>query len=333
MLNENPSAQHPLDHPISLPKAPMKEGEPFVDRTGMGDGIARLTIGRVGQEFDASGAAASSRLHIPGVTVVIAPSAGIAADIAATQIVEVLRGAGRRGLGTATGGTMAPIWERVHAQIASDTALDLRELFTVGLDEYVGLPPDSPQSYHREMKSRLQPLERFGFSGENMHLPQTWDNQAGRVKSLEQLGEECLRYETLVNSLPLKLQLLGLGHDGHIGFSMPWSDLHQRTHISDLSPTTRRANARFFTGDLDAVPRQAITMGMETLSALAYKGTELLLIATGEEKADAVRDGLFGMVAPGCPASYLRLLPHVTFVVDRAAAGELLGGVLGKVTT
>ncbi len=328
MLHENPPAQYPLNHPIPLPKAPMKDDDPFVDRQGILAGSVRLTIGRVGQEIDVSGAIDSSRVYIPGVTVVIAPDAGIASDIAATRIVEVLRESGSRGLGTATGGTMGPIWQRVHAQIASDAALDLQSLFTIGLDEYVGLSPSSPESYHQEMRSRLQPLQRFGFRSEQIYLPETWDDKTGRPKSPQQLREECFRYEALVHSLPLRLQLLGLGHDGHIGFSMPWSDLHQRTHISDLSPKTRAANARFFSDDLDAVPKQAVTMGMGTLSAMAHRGTELLLIATGAQKADAVRDALFGMISPGCPASYLRLLPNVTFVLDQKAAGDLLGGVL-----
>ena len=265
--------------------------------------------------------------QLPGVTLIVAESSEVASCLAADEIWKLLSTTGPRVLGTATGGTMEPIWGLIHQWLRD--GLDLRELKTAGLDEYVGLNPEAPQSYRAEMLRHLTPLTKFGFDPDSgLHLPITWNKEDGRPKNVEELKQECQRYEDFVSQNRPNLQLLGLGHDGHVGFSMPWSErsaLDIGTHITTLSDETRHANARFFGGNLNSVPTQAVTMGLGTLRRMAESGTELLLVATGAAKQDALYEALCGPVWSGCPASYLRLLPNVTMIADKEAAARLIG--------
>jgi len=299
-----------------------------------------------GQSFDAAGADFSALTGLkslcktfsfgqvegadrllPGINLIVAEDQEVASCLAADEVWKVLSATGPRVLGTATGGTMEPIWANIHRWLRD--GLDLRELKTAGLDEYVGLNPEAHQSYRSEMLRHLTPLTKYGFDPESgLHLPKTWNHEEVLPKNEKELLIECKRYEDFVSQNPPKLQLLGLGHDGHVGFSMPWSKssaLDVGTHLTTLSDETRRANARFFGGDTNAVPQQAVTMGLGSLKGMAEKGTELLLVATGAGKQDALYETLCGPIWSGCPASYLRLLPNVTMIVDKEAAGRLIG--------
>lgn len=276
-----------------------------------------LTFGR----FETPG------LSLSGVNLIVVPSAEHAAHLAADRVWEVLAAEGQRVIGTATGGTMEPIWGEIHRRLVP-VSLDCRQLVAVGLDEYVGLPPDCPQSYRAENLRNLGPLARFGFNpAENLHLPTTWNAGEGRPLTNEELLIECGRYERTVGENRPAVQLLGIGSDGHIGFSMPWSAKSSPasgTHLVTLSTETREANARFFGGDINAVPKHALTMGLGTLHHMAEAGAQLLLVATGQAKQDALFAALCGPVWSGCPASFLRLFPNVTVIADEAAAARLI---------
>ncbi|MNP27186.1 Glucosamine-6-phosphate deaminase 1 [compost metagenome] len=134
----------------------------------------------------------------------------------------------------------------------------------------------------------------------------------GQAADLEQ---ECNSYEQRLDDRgPVDLQLLGIGHNGHIGFNEPGTELTGRTHVVDLKDETRKANARFF-DSIDEVPAQAITMGVGTI----LKAKQILLIARGEEKAEIIREAFMGPITTACPASLLQCHPNVVVLLDRAA--------------
>ena len=210
-------------------------------------------------------------------------------------------------LGLATGGTMRPLYARLCARHRAGD-LSFAGVTTFNLDEYVGLPPDHPGSYHSYMRAAL--FDAVNLDPGRTHLPRgdAPDAQA-----------EADRYESAIAAAGgIGLQLLGLGRNGHIGFNEPTSSLGSRTRVKTLTRETRAANRRYFDAD-DAVPRFAITMGVATiLSARAC-----LLLATGAAKAEAAAAMIEGPVAAACPASALQLHPRVTVVLDQAAASRL----------
>jgi glucosamine-6-phosphate deaminase len=176
------------------------------------------------------------------------------------------------------------------------------------LDEYVGLPPDHPQSYRAFIRTHLTDL--VDLDPTRLHGPDVW---AGDVPAA------CAAYEHLLASLGgVDLQLLGIGSDGHIGFNEPSSSLTSRTRIKTLTEQTRRDNARFF-GSFDDVPRHVVTQGLGTIGAARHA----VLVATGAAKAAPIAAAVEGPVTAMCPASVLQLHPHATVVVDAAAAADL----------
>lgn len=226
-----------------------------------------------------------------------------AAEFLAAQILLKPNGV----LGLATGSTPTGVYERLCAKYAAGQ-LDFSDVRTVNLDEYAGLGPEDEQSYHAYMRRHL--FDHVNLQAENTHLP---DGLAPDP------DEECVRYDELLTSLGgVDMQILGLGVNGHIGFNEPGDAFSEGSHVVTLSESTIAANARFFP-DAGKVPRQALTMGMKAI--LGAK--KILLLASGENKAQAVRDMLCGPITPRLPASILRLHPDVTFLID-SAAGQLL---------
>lgn len=208
-------------------------------------------------------------------------------------------------LGLATGGTMEPVYERLRSQ--SET-LDCSGISTFNLDEYVGLSPSHPQSYHAYMKEQL--FDHFNFKLSNTHIP------IGNASDPE---EEAKRYEsTIQTSGGIDLQLLGVGTNGHIGFNEPCSSLGSRTRLKTLTSATRDANARFFE-DGETVPRLAITMGIKTI----LDAKEIVVLATGANKAAACRQMIEGAVSAYWPASALQFHPKVTVLLNEEAAADL----------
>ena len=210
-------------------------------------------------------------------------------------------------LGLATGSTPIGIYDQL-VEWYKKGDLDFSTVKTVNLDEYKGLTRDNEQSYYYFMHHHL--FDRVNIDEENTHVPN------GKVENGD---EECLRYEALIKSMGgVDLQLLGLGRNGHIGFNEPAADFPKITHCVDLTESTIEANKRFF-ASADEVPRQAYTMGIGTI----MKAVKILVVANGEDKADAVAAMVQGKINPEVPASILQLHNNVILVADEAALSKL----------
>lgn len=210
-------------------------------------------------------------------------------------------------LGLATGSTMIGIYRQLIEWFGKED-IDFSQISTVNLDEYVGLSPAHSQSYRRYMDENF--FDHINILPENIHLP------LGNARDTE---IECLRYERRIQELGgIDLQLLGLGHNGHIGFNEPDSAFEQETHCVELSEQTISANARFFENEKD-VPRFAITMGIKSI----MQANRILLCVSGEDKADILNRALTGAVTPAVPASILQMHPNLTVVADLGAVSKL----------
>ena len=186
--------------------------------------------------------------------------------------------------------------------------LDFSKVHTVNLDEYRGLTGEDEQSYYYFMHKHL--FDRVNIVKENTHVPN------GTAEDEE---KECTAYEKLIESLGgVDIQLLGIGRNGHIGFNEPDSSFARITHCVNLTESTIDANKRFF-ASADDVPRQAYTMGIGTI----MKARKILLIANGEDKAEAVAKAVHGPITPEMPASILQLHSDVVIVADKAALSKL----------
>ena len=174
----------------------------------------------------------------------------------------------------------------------------------MNLDEYLGLPRENDQSYYYFMHHNLF---------DHVNLPEGATNLPNGMA--EDMDAECARYDALIRSLGgVDLQLLGIGHDGHIGFNEPCDHFPTGTHVVELAERTIEANQRFF-ASRDEVPRRAVTMGIGTIMA----ARKVVLVASGAEKAPIVKEAFFGPVTPQVPASILQMHPDVTLVADEAA--------------
>lgn len=226
---------------------------------------------------------------------------------AANTIAGLLLTKPKATLGLATGGTPLGIYEQLVSMYRRGQ-VSFSQAVTYNLDEYVGLPPEHPQSYFFYMNHHL--FKHVDCLPGNIHIP---NGVAADLHS------ECRRYDALTGSAgQLDLQLLGIGHNGHIGFNEPAKALTQGTHLVDLSEETRLANARFF-DSLDEVPTQAITMGIGTI----LKAKTILLVVKGADKADILRRALYGPITTDCPASLLQTHPNLIVLADQAAGGAI----------
>lgn len=212
-------------------------------------------------------------------------------------------------LGMATGSTPEGLYRHLAERYRAGT-LDFSGITTINLDEYIGLPPDHPQSYHYFMRTNL--LDHVNVPAENTHVPDGLEPDEAR---------ECSRYEAVIQAAGgVDLQLLGMGLNGHIGFNEPGDCFPLDTHSVTLTDSTIQANKRFFEREAD-VPRRAYTMGIGTI----MRARSILVVVSGEAKAQAVRDAFFGPVTPRVPASILQLHPNVTLVADSAALSAVDG--------
>lgn len=211
-------------------------------------------------------------------------------------------------LGLATGSTPIGAYELL-AKWNSEGDLSFKDVTTVNLDEYKGLSPDHDQSYRWFMDKNL--FDKTDIDKSKTFVP---DGLASDAEA------ECLRYDKLVEDLGYAdLQLLGLGRNGHIGFNEPGDSFIKPTHVVDLTESTIEANSRFFKSAED-VPRQALTMGMGCI----MMAKRVLIIASGEDKAEAVYNVVCGPITPQCPGSILQLHRDVVLVADKAALGKLI---------
>jgi glucosamine-6-phosphate deaminase len=210
-------------------------------------------------------------------------------------------------LGLATGGTMVRLYASLIA-LCKQSGTSVSGVTTFNLDEYVGLAPEHPASYHHYMRDKL--FSKLDFDPLKTHLPR------GDAPNPD---DEARRYEDLIKSTGgIDLQLLGIGRNGHIGFNEPSSSLASRTRVKTLATGTLEANHQYFDSD-DQIPNLALTMGVGTI----LDSHECLLVATGADKAEAVAKMVEGPVTASCPASVLQFHQRVTVVLDADAAAKL----------
>ncbi|MBW7987920.1 glucosamine-6-phosphate deaminase [Lactobacillus helveticus] len=207
---------------------------------------------------------------------------------------------GAKVLGLATGSTPETLYQNF---INSD--LNCSNLISINLDEYVGLTPDNPQSYHYFMRKHLFDKKPFKKS----YVPD------GMTKDV---AATCKEYDQIIKDNPIDVQLLGIGRNGHIAFNEPGTPFDIGTHEVKLTENTIKANSRFFDNE-DEVPKSAICMG----TANIMDAKKVVLMAFGEKKAQAIKEMIEGPVTEQVPASILQKHPDVTVIVDKAAAQEL----------
>jgi glucosamine-6-phosphate deaminase len=222
-----------------------------------------------------------------------------AANIISAQVILFPRSV----LGLATGSTPLGIYKQL-IEWYDKGDIDFSNTTSVNLDEYCGISPDNPKSYHYYMKHNF--FAHINIKPERTHIPN------GQAKDIE---TECQNYDHLINDLGgIDLQLLGIGNTGHIGFNEPDDSFDKMTHRVALKEKTISANSRFF-DSIEEVPKSAVTMGIKAI----MQAKKILLVASGENKADVLEKALFGPVTPEVPASILQLHPDVTVVADSAS--------------
>jgi len=226
---------------------------------------------------------------------------------AANIITSLLRKKTRTVLGLATGSTPEGLYRNLVNEHKKGE-LDFSSAVSFNLDEYVGLGPKDEQSYRYFMEKKL--FSHVNILPENIHVPD------GCAVDLETY---CKEYERMIEAEGgIDLQLLGIGSDGHIGFNEPGSALKSRTSVVVLAEETIKDNSRLFDSE-DQVPRMAISMGLGTI----LDAGECLMLASGENKAEAVKKCIEGPLCSMTPASVLQMHPKTTVILDEAAASQL----------
>ena len=242
--------------------------------------------------------------------VIIRPTAEEASLLTARVIAKALRNRPSLVLGLATGGTMEGVYRQL-ARMHREEGLDFSLCRTFNLDEYVSLPAEDEHSYRHYMNTHL--FSRVNIDLRNTHLP---NGMAG------DLDAECERYESEIRECGgIRLQLLGIGQDGHIGFNEPLSALRSRTRQKALTPRTIEQNARYFGNDPERMPRRALTMGVGTI----LECRRCVVLVTGDHKAEILAKAVEGPATAMVTATALQFHPRCTFIVDEAAAACLEG--------
>jgi len=242
------------------------------------------------------------------VEVVICADGAQAGSRAADAVAALLRTTPDAVLGVATGSSPLTVYAELGRRVAAGD-LTLAGATAFLLDEYVGLTADHPERYRNVIEREF--VSRTDIDPARVHGP---DGLA------ENLADAGTAYEAQISAAGgVDLQLLGIGTDGHIAFNEPGSSLASRTRIKTLTRQTRQDNARFFGGDVEAVPTHCLTQGVGTIMAARH----LVLLATGRAKAEAVHHLVEGPISAMWPATILQLHPHVTVLLDPPAAARL----------
>lgn len=237
--------------------------------------------------------------------VIVAENSGQAFSQAANKIINHLTNENTNSIGLATGSTMIPIYSILTQNLKKYNLLNIK---TFNLDEYIGLASDHPQSYAYYMYENL--FSKLNFNPSNINL---LDGEASNFE------KEAENYETRIfHAGGIDLQLLGVGKNGHIGFNEPGSKFESTTREVQLENITIKTNSRFF-ADSNEVPTSAITMGIGTI----LSSKELLVIATGKEKASACKKMIIETPSVLCPASAIQSHKNVTIILDPLAASLL----------
>ena len=207
-------------------------------------------------------------------------------------------------LGLATGSTPIGMYENL-VKLNKNGDIDFPEVRTFNLDEYYKLPKESDQSYHYFMYKNL--FDHININPENIHIPN------GMTADVD---AECERYDKLIKEAGgVDIQVLGIGNNAHIGFNEPTINFEKGTHLVELEESTIEANSRFF-DNIEDVPKKAITMGVGSI----FKSKKIMLIATGENKAEAIYNTVYGKVVPEVPASILQFHSDIVLILDKKAA-------------
>jgi len=239
--------------------------------------------------------------------VIIAESGERVGQLAAAKVAQLVRRQPDAVIGLATGSSPLAIYADLARQVRAGD-LDCSAVRAFALDEYVGLPVDHPESYHSVLRREV--VDPLQMDPGRLHVP---DGMA------DDLAAACAAYERrIVETGPVALQILGVGANGHIGFNEPTSSFASRTRIKTLAPQTRADNARFFASP-EEVPAHCLTQGLATILDAA----QLVLVAQGTTKANAVAALVEGPVTSMCPGSALQLHADATVIVDEEAAGRL----------
>lgn len=224
--------------------------------------------------------------------------------VAAHEMAEDIKSNPEIVLGLATGGTPVGMYKEL-IRMYNEGELDFSRTTSINLDEYVGLSGEHDQSYRYFMNTNL--FNHININKEKTFVPN------GLAENVE---EECKSYDARIQEMGgIDLQLLGLGANGHIGFNEPGESLSVGTHLTDLKESTIEANARFF-DSIDDVPREAITMGLGGI----MKAKKIMVIASGEGKAEVVEAMMSGKITTEIPATMLQMHRDVVLIVDEDAA-------------
>lgn len=228
---------------------------------------------------------------------------------AAKQVASLIRKKPDCVIGFATGSTPLGLYKELIRMYKAE-GLDFSKVVSFNLDEYVGLPPTHPESYHYFMWENL--FKHININPSNVYIP---------MGMAEDIDAFCEWYEEkIIEHGGIDLQILGIGSNGHIAFNEPGSSLGSRTRIKTLKENTRLDNSRFF-NSIDEVPKYAITMGVGTI----MEAKRLLLLANGINKAEAIKQTVEGPIMAKYPATILQLHRYATVIVDKEAASKLEG--------
>ncbi len=239
--------------------------------------------------------------------IIILPDATTGGAYAARMIEKLVRNKPKAVLGLATGSTPIPVYQNL-IQKHQEENLDFSQVTTFNLDEYLGLDPSHPASYHSFMREHL--FSKLNIPQSQIHIP---DGLAPDIEA------HCAAYEAaIVKAGGIDLQLLGIGGEGHIGFNEPSSSLTSRTRVKTLIPRTREDNKRFFKPE-EAVPHHVLTMGIGTI----MEARTILLLAFGDGKAEAIARSLEGPLTARIPASILQMHPKTIVLLDEGSASKL----------
>lgn len=207
-------------------------------------------------------------------------------------------------LGLATGDTPLGMYKELIKKY-KENEVDFSKVKTFNLDEYYGLERDNIQSYYFYMINNF--FKFINIDSNNIHIPNGTSND---------IEEDCLNYERKIKEAGgIDVQVLGIGVNGHIGFNEPNVTFEAQTHLVDLDEKTIKSNARFF-NSIDEVPKKAISMGIKTI----LQSKKIILLASGESKAEAVYNTVKGKISPEIPSSILQLHQNVTIILDESAA-------------
>lgn len=241
------------------------------------------------------------------MNVIIANNAQEAAAAAANIIRENIENKPDTILGLATGSTPLLTYKKL-IEYNKNNGLDFSKVKTFNLDEYCGLMPDHDQSYRYFMNTNL--FNHININLNNTHVP------SGISKDFD---ADCENYENSIEEAGgIDIQVLGIGPNGHIGFNEPDSSLFLKTHVTDLTEETIKANSRFFSNEND-VPRKAVTMGIGTI----MKSKKVILLITGANKAEIAKDFFESGIKTSNPATIVKLHPDTTVILDKDAASLL----------